>query len=138
MKAFNNWLKNRNSQCPSGFQCPQDPPWKPHPPAVLDQWLAAFIIEVRKSDGSYYCPTSLNGLMAGIQRHLRENLGRAAPNIIDKKNDLFPKKKNLLDQLTAVNVEKLWNRGYEEKSTSDNKRAGGTALGKGSDWDTLS
>ncbi len=43
-------------------------------------------------------PTSLNGLFAGIQHHLRENLGRAAPNIINKKMTYFQKKKNALDQ----------------------------------------
>ena len=84
------WIKIHSVQ--HIFQCPRDLLVKPYPPAVIDQWLAAFIVEARKADGSYYTPTSLNGLLAGIQRQLQENLGRAAPNIIDKKNDLFPKR----------------------------------------------
>ena len=98
VKVFNEWVRSRNLQCPVSFQCPQDLLLKPYPPAVVDQWLATFIMEVRKSDGHHYTPTSLNGLLAGIQRQLRESLGSAAPNIIDKRNDLFPKKRNALDQ----------------------------------------
>ena len=56
------------------------------------------VVETRKADGSYYTPTSINALLAGIQWQLWENLGGAAPNIIDRKNDLLPKKKNALDQ----------------------------------------
>ena len=88
----------KKPKCLSLFQCPNDLLEKPYPPAVLDQWLAAFIMEARKGDRSYYTPSSLNCLLAGFQRHLRLNLGRAAPNIIDKKNNLFPKKRNALDQ----------------------------------------
>ena len=98
VKIFDEWLLNRNSQCPVSFQCPRDLLSKPYPPAVIDQWLAAFIVEVRKSYGNYYSPTSLNGILAGIQRRLRESLGRAAPNIVDTNNTLFPKKRNALDQ----------------------------------------
>ena len=43
-------------------------------------------------------PTAPQHLSTGIQRHLRESLGRAEPNIINEKNDLFPKKKNALNQ----------------------------------------
>ena len=66
------------------FSCPSDLFKKPYPPAVLDQLLAAFIMEVRKADGTHYSPDSLQWLVAGLQRYLRENLGRAAPNIVDK------------------------------------------------------
>ena len=95
IKAFCEWQKSRNAQSLSLFQCPNDLLEKPYPPAVLDQWLAAFIMEARKGDESYYTPSSLNCLLAGFQRHRRLNLGRAAPNIID---NLFPKKRNALDQ----------------------------------------
>ena len=98
VQVFNDWVSERNSKASSLFQCPDDLLVKPHPPAILDQWLAAFIIEVRKADGNYYTPDSLQCILAGLQRHLRSNLGRSAPNTIDKKNDLFSLKKHALDQ----------------------------------------
>ena len=98
IRVFNDWISERNSKTSSMFQCPSDLLVKPYPPAILDQWLAAFIIEVRKADGNHYTPDSLQCILAGVQRHLRENLGRNAPNIIDKKNDLFPLKRHALDQ----------------------------------------
>lgn len=93
---FNDWVKQRNEECAT--KCPADLLQSPYPPAVLDRWIAAFILEARRNDGMYYTPDSLNCLLAGIQRCLRENLGRCAPNIIDKKSDLFPQKKHALDK----------------------------------------
>ena len=49
-------------------------------------------MEVRKADGTHYSPDSLQCLVAGLQRYLRENLGRAAPNIVDKQNNLVLKR----------------------------------------------
>ena len=79
------------------FKCPTDLLSSVYPPAIVDQWLTAFIMEVRKADGGYYTPDSLNCVLAGLQREMRTHLGRAAPNIIDRKSDLFPKKRNALD-----------------------------------------
>ena len=42
----------------------------------LDFWLARFVCEVNRVDGSPYPATSLKHICAGIQRHLRENCNR--------------------------------------------------------------
>ena len=34
------------------------------------EWLCRFFTEVRKSDGSHYCPRSLSSILAGLQRHI--------------------------------------------------------------------
>ena len=67
IRVFNDWVTERNGIASSMFQCPQDLLSKPYPTAILDQWLAAFIMEVRKADGSYYTPDSLQCILAGIQ-----------------------------------------------------------------------
>ena len=77
------------------FQCPPDLIRSVHPPGIIDQWLAAFILEVRQADGSHYTPDSLHCKLAGLQREMRTHLGRAAFNIIDKKSELFPKSEML-------------------------------------------
>ena len=97
LRAFDEWVTSRNTIACNMFSCP-DLLKNLYSPAVLDQWLAAFIMEVRKADGTHYSPDSLQCLVAGLQRYLRENLGRAAPNIVDKRNNLFPKKRNALDR----------------------------------------
>ena len=97
VRTFNAWVKQRNQKTSAMFQCPTDLLSSVYPPAIVDQWLAAFIMEVRKADGGYYTPDSLNCVLAGLQREMRTHLGRAAPNIIDRKSDLFPKKRNALD-----------------------------------------
>ena len=84
VRVFDEWVTSRNTVACNMFSCPSDLLKKPYPPAVLDQWLAAFIMEVRKADRTHYSPDSLQCLVAGVQRYLRENLGRAAPNIVDK------------------------------------------------------
>ena len=64
--TFDEWVANRNTSTSNMFQCPTDLLKVPHPPAVLDQWLAAFIMEVRKADGTHYTPDSLQCLVAGL------------------------------------------------------------------------
>ena len=41
--VFNEWITSRNTIACNMFSCPSDLLKKPYPPAVLDQWLAAFI-----------------------------------------------------------------------------------------------
>ena len=98
VRVFDEWVAHRNAFPSKTLHCPADLLTRPHPPAVLDQWIAAFIMEVRKADGTHYSPDSLQCMVAGLQRHLRATLGRAAPNIVDKKNELFPLKRNALDR----------------------------------------
>ena len=57
--------------------------------AELNEHLQGFILEANRQDGSPYPPDSLYQLVAGIQRHLREN-SRPDLGILDPKNlDFF-------------------------------------------------
>ena len=57
--------------------------------AELNEHLQGFILEANRQDVSPYPPDSLYQLVAGIQRHLREN-SRPDLGILDPKNlDFF-------------------------------------------------
>ena len=40
---------------------------------LLCQWLCTFFLEVRKSDGSEYCPRSLQSILSGLHRYIESN-----------------------------------------------------------------
>ena len=52
---------------------------KSSPPADfledLCNWLCTFFAEVKKSDGTEYCPRSVSGLLSGIQRYIESKTG---------------------------------------------------------------
>ena len=57
-----------------------------YPLSLLDFWLVAFITEVRKADGGFYYPTSLNSILAGIFRYMKEKF---SPNTLTKTDARF-------------------------------------------------
>ena len=57
--------------------------------AELEFWLSRFIVEVRKKDGTLYPSRTLEGIISGIQRHMRDELGRREMNIWSKDNPAF-------------------------------------------------
>lgn len=40
---------------------------------LLCRWLCTFFLEVRKSDGSEYCPRSLQSILSGLHRYIENN-----------------------------------------------------------------
>ena len=40
---------------------------------MLCDWLSTFFLEVRKSDGTPYCPRSLASILSGIHRYIQQN-----------------------------------------------------------------
>ena len=48
-------------------------------PIDIGLWQAAFVIEVRKTDGGYYSPASLNCILAGLFSHVNHKFGLNAP-----------------------------------------------------------
>ena len=44
-------------------------------PEDLCNWLCTFFAEVKKSDGTEYCPRSVSGLLSGIQRYIESKTG---------------------------------------------------------------
>ena len=62
----------------------------------LNNHLCNFIMEANKQDGSNYPPNTLYQIIAGIQRHLKEN-SRPEMTILDPKNLKFIKARQVLD-----------------------------------------
>ena len=73
----------------------------------LNNHLSNFIVEVNRQDGSPYPADTIYQLVAGIQRHLKEN-GRPELVILDPKNLDFVQTRQVLDarmkQLTTTGV----------------------------------
>ena len=59
----------------------------------LDYWIAVFVLEVKKSDGSYHTFGLLRNLMAGIGHQLRQVLGERAQCL----DAILPRLTNALD-----------------------------------------
>ena len=66
---YKDWVTSRNLDVNVVDKCPIDLlENEDNGVDALDKRLAMFVLEVQKSDGTYYSPTSLKGLLAGIQR----------------------------------------------------------------------
>ena len=96
----------------------------------MDFWLAAFITEGRKADGGYYSPASLNYILAGLFRHMKDKFEANTPNFLSKAEANFSVFRNALDRqlrflrgsgvgvelkhasiITAEDEDKLWKSG---------------------------
>ena len=133
VKVFNEWLLNRNSQCPVSFQCPRDLLVKPYPPAVVDQWLWRHIklmdLIIPQCPSMHYWQ-----VYSG-------NFGRILVELLwillTGRTTCFQKKKNALDQQLQL----LRSKGIgvmKKQASSDYSWAGGTALGNGCSGYTFS
>ena len=91
----------------------------------LQHWLALFILEVGKQDGSIFPPASLHHITAGLMRHLRWN-GRSQVNLFCDFHDFWASlnaemkklewegveaKKRQAEVLTEPNEELMWSKG---------------------------
>ena len=99
VNTFFDWMRERN-ESPGTMKCPTDLLSSSTIGfEILDYWLAAFILEVKKGDGSYYTYGSLRNLIAGIGRQLRQVFGAAkCPHLLDKDVTSFPRLTNALDR----------------------------------------
>ena len=68
--------------------CPTDLLEKVYPINVLDEWLAAFALEVRRADGKFYPGTTIKNILSAIHRVLKVNLG--AQNVVNFIDSLVP------------------------------------------------
>ena len=66
------------------------------PESVINDLLARFVQEVKRRDGKDYPASSLNNIVAAIQRYLREN-GRPEVNFYDKNNPAYDLLRKSLD-----------------------------------------
>jgi hypothetical protein len=68
--VFKSWADSRNQETPvDAPKCATDLLQAQHPLAKVDLWLALFVLEVRRVDGEYYPPSTLqNILIPSLQR----------------------------------------------------------------------
>ena len=71
LKAFNDWTESRKE---AGEKVPPEDILCTDDEQILCNWLCRFFTEVRKGDGSHYCPRSLSSMLAGLQRHIENVL----------------------------------------------------------------
>ena len=58
------------------------------PSKEINSYLARFVQEAKRKDGKNYPASSVNNIVAAIQRYLREN-GRPEINFYDKNDPTF-------------------------------------------------
>ena len=69
-----------------------------YPLSLLHFWLAAFVTEVRKADGGFYSPASLNSILVGLFRYMKEKIGLIlVPFCVKQMLDFQCSKKHLTD-----------------------------------------
>ena len=108
-RIFADWCSERNG-CPSALlSCPTNlfehaevskdtGCHYGYPLSTLDFWLAAFVTEVHKTDGGYYSPASLNCILAGLFRHMKDRFVPNTPNFLSKTEAKFTMFQNSLDR----------------------------------------
>lgn len=67
----------------------------------LVRWLSLFLVEARSRDGKPYTPLSLQGLLFGLLRYMRQH-NPYAPNFMDKKDVRFRDLHTVLDNTFAI------------------------------------
>ena len=87
--TFKQWMKERNKACPNDL-CPDDFLEANHSNDVsnLQRWLCRFVVEARKQGGEPYPPTTLQSLLSGLLRYMRERRGDT-PDFLSKKDVRF-------------------------------------------------
>ena len=63
----------------------------------LDFWLSKFVVECRRKDGKPHPSNTLSQIIAGLQRHLRDELGRNVVNMFTKTDRTFANFRQSLD-----------------------------------------
>ena len=96
--VFKQWIEQRNQSSPDDA-CPEDFLELSHSEDVhrLQKWLCRFVVEARKQDGEPYPPTSLQMLLSGILRYMR-NLHGDTPDFLSKKDWRFRELRGTMEQ----------------------------------------
>ena len=84
MRVYRQWRQSREDRgnnVPDIFQ-------QPYNCEVLSHWLAVFVTEARKSDGTKYPAKSLYQILCGILHFMRKR-DPCAPNFLDQKDGRF-------------------------------------------------
>lgn len=101
VNVFQEWREKRNEASPNDL-IPCDLLEQTHASSVeaLVHWFSLFLAEVRSRDGKPYTPVSLQGLLFGLLRHMRQR-NPQAPNFMDKKDQRFRDLHSVIDDTFA-------------------------------------
>ena len=73
VKVFNDWTKARKHSLKKAENVPENFLTRPETDIkALNLWLSRFVAEARNKGRKHYSPTSLQGLLAGLLRYMRE------------------------------------------------------------------
>ena len=86
LRTFQSWSSWRNElysddPVPSDILTSTDP-------SAINKWLSLFVIEARKQDGSKYPSKTIDLLLAGLRRHMKE-VNPTAPNFFNEQDGRF-------------------------------------------------
>lgn len=77
IRVWNSWAAARNNQLEDGASCiPSADQLGDVSEDKLDEFLAYYVHEVHRADGTSYSHDSLRDLTIGLQRYMRDSLGR--------------------------------------------------------------
>ena len=94
MKAFKDWINWRKGE--EGKEAPPEDILNSEDGEAICHWICKFFTEVRKGDGSEYCPRSLSCILAGLLRHVA---ARSSHKLKLQTGDEFKPLHQLLDNL---------------------------------------
>jgi hypothetical protein len=127
IRVFKQWIEQRNELFPAD-PCPEDFLELRHSEDVnrLQKWLCRFVVEARKQDGQSYPPSSLQNLLSGILRYMR-NVHGDTPDFLSKKDWRFRELRGTMER-TFSDLRKQ-GVGAEVKHTDYHKRRGRSTVG---------
>ena len=96
--AMNNFLDWKQSRSTTADTAVPDDILSCIEPDVLSHWLRRFAAETRTQSGTQYPPATVNSLLAGVQRHMK-NINPNSPTFLDKGDKRFRPLHNSLDVL---------------------------------------
>ncbi|XP_074641138.1 uncharacterized protein KIAA1958 homolog [Tubulanus polymorphus] len=89
----------------------------------FNELLCYFVLDIRKQDGDKYPPKTLYSIVAGIQRYVRFECGRAEFNFIDSSNNDFFRFRQVLDaEMKSLTAAITPNKRQAEPITQEQER----------------
>ena len=92
LKVFELWSQARNQHQPEA-DIPHDLLTKCDP-AMLNTHVSRFVVEIRKTNGDYYPPATINQLLCGLLRNMRKQV--ALTSLTNKTHDFDSYKEHLM------------------------------------------
>ena len=96
VRVFTEWCLERNKK--ESEKCPVNLLESKPTAQLLNKWLARFVLEARRADGSPYLSSSIYQILCGLLRHARSHW-KDCPNFLDKQNTAFTELRGTCDRL---------------------------------------